>query len=326
MTDMQILDQTSARAMTADEEALARSFYDAIQKTTNESARSLQAAGHRIGVSDLGFCSERVRRSLAGQTPEPVDKTKAFVGTALGDHIEAAFVAEHPEMIRQSEVEIVLVGDTGTYVLNGHPDLIDPRGKVWDVKTVFGLNHIQRTGPSQQQQFQRHCYAKAAYRAGLFNDGVSLSDVTVGNVWFDRSAEEPVPYIHSEPYDERVVEMATSWIDDVVYAYLHDEPARKEPPIAMCAKACGFYLDCRAGQGLVGGLIDDTDALAAVDMFNTASELEREAKRMKNQAKVHLNGVEGSTGTYSISWSKVAGGEVSYHRDPYLRLSVRKLR
>lgn len=326
MSDFNFLDRVPSRAMTVDEEEVARRFYDAIQATTNETPRSLQAAGHRIGVSDLGHCSERVRRSLAGIKPEPTDNTKMFVGTSMGDIIEDAFVAKNPNMIRQCEVEITLQGDSGTYVISGHPDLVDPAGKVWDIKTVNGLDRVRRTGPSQSQQFQRHLYAKAAHQAGLFGEGIGLDDITVGNVWFDRSVEESMPYIQSEPYDERIVEAATIWLDDVVYAYLHNEEARKEPPIAMCQRTCGYYLDCRAGRGEAGGLLTDDETLAAVSMFNEASAMEREARRLKNSAKIALNGVEGSTGRYTVRWTKVNGGDVSYHRDPYLRLDIRPLR
>lgn len=326
MSDMDVLGRVPARVMTTEEEGMAKAFYDAIQATTNSTPRSLQAAGHRIGVSDLGHCSERVRRSLLGMKPEETDNTKMFVGTSLGDFIEDAFVKQHPEFIRQSEVEITLTGDFSTYVINGHPDLIDPAGKVWDIKTVNGLDKIRRTGPSQSQQFQRHLYAKAAWLAGLFHEGVTLADITVGNVWFDRSVEESVPYIQSEPYDEAVVEAATRWLDDVVYAYIHGEEARKEPPIQMCAKTCGFYIDCRAGRGIDGGLINDPEQLAAVSMYLEGNELERQAKRLKNKAKLALNGVEGSTGQFSVQWTKVGGGTVSYQREPYLRLDVRRVR
>jgi len=324
--DLQLLEQTPARAMTPEEAATAKDFYAAIQAMTNNTERSLQASARKIGVSELGFCSEKLRRILDGQTAEERDKTAAFVGTALGDHIEQAALAAFPHYIRQSEVAITLHGDQGTFTIGGHPDLVDPKGVVLDVKTANGLRIIQRTGPSQQQQFQRHCYAKAAYQAGLFHDTVALEDVQVGNVWFDRSAEEHEPYVQMERYDERVVQAATEWLDDVVYAFRHGEEARKEPPIAMCAKTCGFFLDCRAGRGGPQGLLDDTETLAAVDMYQEALTLEREARKLKNQAKIALNGVEGSTGHYTVQWTKVNGGPVSYFREPYLRLDVRKLR
>jgi hypothetical protein len=325
--DLQLLDQTPARPMTPGEQDTAKQFYEAVQAMTRTSERSLQASARRIGVSELGFCSEKMRRVLKGETAEAKDMTKAFVGTALGDHIEAAIVKVYPRLIRQSEVTITLVGDSGTYTIGGHPDLVDPdNGILLDVKTVNGLRIVQRTGPSQQQQFQRHCYAKAAHQAGFFADDIGLSQVQVGNVWFDRSAEEVEPYVQMEPYDERVVEAATQWLDDVVYAYRHDEEARKEPPIAMCAKTCGFYLDCRAGRGGPQGLLEDRETVSAVQMYQEALNLEREARTMKNQAKIALNGVEGSTGHYTVKWTKVNGGPVSYFREPYQKLDIRKVR
>jgi hypothetical protein len=318
--------QQPARLMTTDEQQMAEEFYAACQSATNGSARSIQASGHRVGVSDLGHCSERVRRSLNGETEPVTDKTAAFIGTALGDHVEAAFMDMFPNMIRQSEVAITLYGDTGTYVLIGHPDLIDPRGRLIDVKTVRGLEKVRRSGPSQQQQFQRHMYAKAAYLAGMFAPEVTLDQVSVSNVWFDRAGDEPEPYVHAEPYDERVVEAATQWLDDVVYAYQHGEEARKEPPIAMCAKTCGFYLECRAGRGGPQGLIEDLDTLTAIQMHQEALALEREARRLKDQAKAALQGVEGSTGAFTVRWTKVNGGHVEYDRAAYMKLDIRPIR
>lgn len=324
--DLQLLLQQPARLMTAEEEATSRAFYEAVQTATNQTARSIQASGHRVGVSDLGHCSERVRRHLLGQEEPATDKTAAFIGSALGDHIEAAMMALYPNMIRQSEVSITLYGDTGTYVLLGHPDLIEPSGKLIDVKTTRGLNRVRRTGPSQQQQFQRHLYAKASHQAGLFDDDVALEDVKVANVWFDRAGDDREPYVHEEPYDERIVEAATAWLDDVVYAFQHGEEARKEPPIQMCEKACGFFLDCRAGRGGPQGLINDPDMLAAVEMQREAMDLERRARRLKDEAKAALQGVEGSTGHYTVKWVKISGGHVEYDRAAYMKLDIRPIR
>jgi hypothetical protein len=220
--------------MNEEESELAEQVYQAVQASSNFSERSQQSADFRIGISDLGFCSEKVRRMLAG-IPEPVtDKTAAFIGTALGDHIEQAYCAVHPEAIRQAEVTLALTGDGGTYTLVGHPDIVHPRGVIIDFKTTRGLGIVRRNGPSQQQQFQRHCYALAA--ADLYDDDVSMDDVMVANVWFDRSGDETYPYVHMEPFSQQVVAEAAMFVDDLVYAYLHDEPARKEPPREVCAK------------------------------------------------------------------------------------------
>lgn len=323
MTDLQMLDASPARLMTAEEDQLAREFYAAVQRATNESARSVQASAHRIGVSDLGFCSERVRRHIDGQQVPDTDKLAAFIGTAMGDHVEAAVLASFPNMIRQAEVAITLVGDNGTYTLSGHPDLIDPAGRVIDVKTVDGLGRIRRTGPTQQQQFQRHCYAKAAHDAGLFHDDVALADVTVSDIWFDRSAREKEAYVHTDPYSQEVVDLAAVWLDDIVYAYAHGETARKEPPREMCFAACGFAPECRGGDTDARGLITDPEQLAAVEMMREAITLEKQARLLKDEAKAALKDVSGSTGRYTVRWIKVGGGYVAYERPPYERLDIR---
>lgn len=325
-TDLALIEQMAPRLMTDEEDRLAEEFYTAVQRATNETERSLQSSAHRVGVSDLGFCSERVRRHIAGESEPVVDHLPAFIGTALGDHIEEAVMDAFPDMIRQSEVLITLYGDSGTYQLNGHPDLIDPKGRLIDVKTSDGLGKVRRTGPSQQQQFQRHCYAKAAHLAGLFNPEVTLNDITVSNIWFDRSAREREAYVHTEPFDQRMVEAATMWLDDVVYAFKNGEAARKEPPREMCYAACGFAPECRGGDMSSHGLIEDLEQLAAVAMMRQATELERAARKMKDEAKAALKGVTGSTGEYSVKWIKIGGGYVAYERPPYERLDIRPIR
>jgi len=324
--DLSLIEQMAPRPMTVEEDRLAEEFYTAVQRATNETERSLQSSAHRVGVSDLGFCSERVRRHIAGEAEPVVDHLPAFIGTALGDHIEEAVMEAFPGMIRQSEVTITLYGDSGTFNLVGHPDLIDPKGRLIDVKTTDGLGKVRRTGPSQQQQFQRHCYAKAAWLEHLFDDGLTLDDITVSNIWFDRSAREREAYVHTEPFDQRMVDAATMWLDDVVYAFKNGEHARKEPPREMCYAACGFAPDCRGGDPDTQGLITDSEQLAAIAMMRQAVELERSARKMKDEAKAALKGVHGSTGEYAVKWIKIGGGYVSYERPPYERLDIRPVR
>jgi hypothetical protein len=187
------------------------------------------------------------------------------------------------------------------------------------------LEVVRRVGPKQQQQFQRHLYGKGAWLAGMF-PGKELSEIRVGNVWHDRSATEKRLHVQIEPYSEDVVAEATAWLDEVVYSFLHDVEARKEPHFAFCEGYCPHFADCRLGETSVEGLITEPSLLTAVDILQEAKRMEAEAKRMKNQAQVALNGVEGSTGQFSIRWTHVNGGSVSYNREPYLRLDVRRVR
>ena len=320
----EILEPLRDRVMYPEEQALADSFYTAIQHASLYSERSLQAAAFHAGVSDLGFCSERTRRMIAQQVPEDTDHLDAFIGTAIGDHAEQAYAAEHPEVIVQPEVLVTLYGDGGVYELTGHPDIVDPTGVVIDLKTKRGLGIVQRTGPNQQQQFQRHLYAQGAYDAGLFNDDVALEDVRVANVWLDRAADDRFAYCHMETYAPGIVGAATLWLDDVVYAYVHEQEARKEPAREVCEKWCGFFSTCRALDTDVQGLLTDDEVLVGVDLMIEARELEARAKKMKDTAKSTLTGVAGSTGKYAVRWVHVNGGHVEYDRDGYERLDIRK--
>lgn len=309
--------------MSREEKELADAIYGAIQDASNFSERSQQSADFRIGFSDLGFCSERVRRMLDGN-PEPVtDKLPAFIGTALGDHIEKAVMAMWPDAETQITVETDIPGDRGVYHLTGHPDLVIDN-KVIDFKSVRGLNIARRSGLDMQKQFQRHCYAKAAHECG-FLDG-PLEEVQVANVWVDRAADDRELYVSMETYDPGVVAQAGWWIDEVVEAYVNKEPARKEPPREMCAKACGHFADCRGGETDATGLLTDPEVLAAIEMYTEASTMEREASRLKNQAKAHLGNIQGSTGEFSVRWVHVNASEVNYVRAPYERLDVKRVK
>ena len=323
--DQDLVEPGPEKHMSEEEAELAEQVYQAVQKSSNFSERSQQSADFRIGISDLGFCSEKVRRMLAG-IPEPVtDKTAAFIGTALGDHMERAYLAVHPEMMAQREVSLTLQGDAGNaYTLTGHPDIVDPRGRIIDFKTTRGLSIVRRNGPSQQQQFQRHCYALAAF--DLYDADVTLDDVMVANVWFDRSGDETYPYVHMEPFSPQVVAEAAMFVDDLVYAYLHDEAARKEPPREVCAKTCGHFPDCRALDTDVQGLLTDPDILTAIDLHREGIALEKEGRKLKDQAKAALIDVSGSTGKFTVRWVHVNGAHVSFDRKPSDRLDIKEMK
>lgn len=308
------------------EEALAEQIYNAIQMASGESERSRQSADFRIGPSDLGHCSEKVRRMLAG-IPEvdPSDKLAAFIGTAIGDHVEQAVLKYlWPHAIIQSSVTATLQTDRGTFEIPGHPDVIVGRDVI-DVKTVNGLELVRRNGPKQQQQFQRHIYGLAAFQQGLI-EAERIEDIRVANVWIDRSAQEHGAHVDMQQFDPDVIRQIGWWLDEVVDAYLAGEEARKEPQFAFCEGWCGHFADCRAGETSVQGLIDDPELLTAVEILQEAKALESKAKKLKNQAQIALKGVEGSTGEFAIKWTHVNGGEVHYVREPYLRLDVRKVR
>jgi hypothetical protein len=312
--------------MSSDSELAAR-IYKAVQDYSNYDSRSMQAREFKVGVSDLGFCSERTRRMLDRQTPEDSDVLAAFIGTAIGDHVERA-VEENFDttVLRQEEVSVTLRGEKSEYVLTGHPDLIVPdENLLIDVKTTFGLGVPRKNGPSNQQQYQRHCYAKGAWQKGLFGSA-ALEDVLVANAWLDRSAQEKEVHVDVEPYSEDVVDQAGQWLDDVVYAYLNQEEARKEPPREMCAAVCGFFGVCRAHDTDVQGLIEDREILGAIELYREGQDLARQGEKLKKQASAHLQGVSGSTREVLVRWVHVNESVVpTFTRAAYDKLEVRKI-
>jgi hypothetical protein len=327
MTD-QIVESAPPRLMNEAEQTLARAIYQAVQWHSTKSERSMQSAEFKAGISDLGFCSERLRRMLMQMQPEDaVDMLPAAWGTALGAYVEEAVLLHGTAAwIAQPKVTVVLTGDGGTYRVTGHPDLVDAAGLVVDIKTSRGLSGPERVGPSQQQQFQRHCYAAGAHAEGLFGD-LPLEDVQVANVWFDRAGDDRRAYCHMEPFSHDMVQAATWWLDDVVYAFKNHQEARKEPPREVCFKVCGFARDCRGADiGDEQGLITDPGLLGAIHTYADGLALERAGRRLKDQAKVELDGVSGSTGEYAVSWTHVNGAHVAYDRDPYDRLNLRQIK
>lgn len=312
--------------MSPSEQEMADNIYAAMMRQMNETDRSKQAQEFRVGVSDLGYCSERLRRFLERQVPDQTDMLPAFHGTWLGVGIEQAVAAAYPEAIIQSEVTLPLRGETNEYEITGHPDIIFPHGVVLDVKSAYGLKLAEKSGmEDRSKKFQRHGYAYGAFLAGLFDPGVELEDVVVGNCWVDRSAGERRLLVKTEPFDSDVIREAAEWLDEVVYAWQHKEPARKEPPREQCASTCGFFGPCRGYDVDASGLLTDPDVLAAVDLMIEARGMESAARKMKAEAKEALMGVEGSTGSHQVYWTEVQPSSVSYERAAYKTLKITKI-
>ena len=313
--------------MNEEEQLLADDVYDAIMASSRYSKRSKQSSEFRMGVSDLGFCSERMRRMIDRQVPDDTDLLAAFVGTWLGEGVEVAIAAMYPGAIIQADVSLVLEGDHGTYRLGGHPDVILPdQGLLLDVKTDYGLGTIARQGPTQQQQFQRHGYAKGAHDAGLFGD-LPLEEVRVANFWLDRAAIDKYGHVQMEQFDPEYIRQAAEWLDDVVYAYTQEEEARKEPPREMCAVTCGFFTSCRAFDTDAQGLITDPSILDHIEAYTEAQQEESAARKRKDQAKRHLEGIKGSTGEFTVRWihvnESITGPSLRRAHD---KLEIRKIR
>jgi hypothetical protein len=318
--------------MNETEQLVADVVYAAIQHASNESERSQQAKQYRVGMSDLGFCSERTRRMIAQQDPGDKDTLKAFIGTAIGDHVEKA-VAGFPHMpegwepVIQAEVSIELEADDGRrFLLPGHPDIVFRHGLVIDAKTAGGLDLARRVGADQQKRFQRHLYGKAAFEAGLM-DVDSLDDVMVGNLWVDRTGEDQSVHVEIESFSQDVIDAATHWLTEVIDAYISEREAIKEPPREMCAVVCGFFATCRMGDTDVEGLITDPTMVEAVRLYVEAGVTKKLADRQQKEAKAALKEVQGSTGQHILRWTHINETTVpGFTRKGYDKIDIKPVK
>ena len=252
---------------------------------------------------------------------------KAFLGTAIGDHVERAIERKFPGAIRQASVTLALEGSERTFEVPGHPDLILPdEGIVLDAKTSDGLSLARRLGADQQKNFQRHGYGKAAWAAGMFGDR-PLEEVQVGNVWIDRSGDTQEVHVQLVPFDQQVLDDASRWLEDVIYAYINGEEARKEPAREVCAVTCGFFSVCREWDTDVEGLLTDPEVVEAIRMYREGAALEKQGRSLKAEAKPALKDIAGSTGDTVVRWIHVNETTVpATKRAAYSRLDIKPVK
>lgn len=317
---------TEPVAVTADQVALI--VRDALYDAAHKSERSLQSADFRLGVSDLGLCHEKARRMIL-QIPfdeEEEHYLPSFIGTAIGDHAEAA-LAKAEGWIVQQELDITLPSINGNppRTVRGHSDAIVPEwNALFDFKAPGNVATVARAETKLSYRFQRHLYFLGAVQAGLLQEEGGI----VGNIYIDRTGEQETPHVDLEPFSWDVVREAAEWLDDVIYAVVNQEEAKKDPGVEFCEGWCPYFLSCRALDNKAdGGLITDETALVAVKEYLAARDDEKDAAMRKASARRTLMGINGSTGEHAVRWVHQAETEVSASvRAAYDRLSITRLR
>ena len=283
-------------------------------------------------------CREYLRFMFLDQEDtDERDMTPAWIGTVLGDALEQQIKKDHPDWIIQEEMEFPL--PSGGFI-KGHSDIIIPASAgitveqlqageegfvqgILDLKSKAELETIRRYGPSLQQKFQIHAYAKAAIAKGHLDPA---KPILVGDVYFDRSGRDVTPYGVFHLYSEAVIEQIDEWVSDVTYAVKYGERASQDKPIEWCANWCPVFTVCRGAETTPTGLLTDETITQAVGLYATGAEMAREGEKLKKLAKENLEGVEGSTGEYTIKNVYVGPTEIpGYVRKGYHKLEVRKV-
>lgn len=330
-------------------EVAAQAFYDGIQNASNSTARSKQQQDMYLGMSSLGHCKNYAALMMK-QTPftDDRDKTAAFFGTIAGEAIEAQLQIDHPHWRTQVKLAMTLdrltVPIEGDMEVPGTCDILIPfEGSatvaefnasladdydgdpvyiqgIWDGKSKAELETIRKFGPNRQQIYQLHGYTKAAIEAGLLNPE---HPIVIGDVFFDRSGRDVIPYGVFHVYSDDVITFINEWVNDVIYAVLRNEDAEKEMPRDWCASWCEYYSVCRGLDTDVQGLIEDPEVLQAAALYREYTKTETAAKKAKALLKPTLEGVNGSTGTLLVRNTWVDGSDVAYSRSGYNKIEVR---
>lgn len=291
---------------------------------SDSTPRTMQSKRGLIGPSDLGFC--RNKAALMGKGIQQSDSkstTPADIGTAIHTWLEDALRASFPTW--QIERRFSATFPCGA-VISGSADIaVTEWNAVLDIKTVDGFEKIKRFGVSLNHKMQRHAYTLGAIQEGLLDDS---QPVYVGNVYIDRSGQEPMPYVVYEEFDPGFTDVVDQWITDVIYAIQHEEDASRDIAAPVCEKICEFYSVCRGDLPIAEPtFITDEPTKDALRLYVEGRDLVNRGKKMQEQAKTDLVGISGSDGEWTVRWTSKAGSEVpGYYRQPSESIDVRRSR
>lgn len=297
----------------------------AIRAYGEGSERSLQSAAGKIGMSDLGFCRNKVAlmtREIPQSDSRPIHA--AQVGIAMHDYNKAALKQFFPEWIIEDR-KVTATFPSGAQV-SGTPDIIAPPwNAVVDEKTVDGYQKVKRYGPSLNNIYQRHAQALACIQEGIL-DGSKT--VYVGNLFFDRSGEEDEPWWDWSEFDPALTVEVDEWITDAIYAVARGQDAMRDVAAPVCEKICEYFTTCRGGLPVNDGqaLFDDDESRKMVRMYVEGREMEKTGEKMKKEAGQFLRGMSGTDGEYQVRSTVINSSSNGVDRDPYTRLDVVKVK
>lgn len=315
-------------------ETVAEMFHAAIEEKERSNARSAQARAGILGPSDIGFCRQKALLTL--RQTEPTNERNmwpAQVGTAVGDYIESGLKMLYPNWIIGSvdhrKVTAHLV--SGKEV-TGTPDAIaTDLNAVLDLKSRDGLKLVARTGSNRNEAFQRWLYTKGAADEGLIDPSKPMY---YGNVYVDRSGADENLIVELEEFDPMLEDEIDQWIEDVIYAHLHNEDASRDIPAPRCESMCEFFDACRGGilpDAEGGEPIEDAERVEAIRMYAEGRDMEATGRKMKSEASALLANTNGIAAIddedWQVRWTytnpvSIAASE----RSGYYKIDVRKVR
>ena len=317
-------------------EQIAGLVVEAIKANSMTSARTAQSNEGLIGASEIGMCRSYLQRMILGQERREDTRVPwaAFIGTALGDALEAALMKSDADVVTQYECAAVF--PSGRRV-PGHIDAFKPShvvyeddgvtpsheepGWVLDFKAKDGLVVAERGEPDRS-----HVYQILTYWLALVQQGLITEEAKAFIVYVDRSGVDETPVVKEVIVKDWLIAEADEFVSDAVQAVVDGCEAPRDRPYEWCKVACPFFDQCRGADELhAEGIIEDPEVLTAAQAYQEGLVMEREGKRLKDGAKPYLVGHAGNVGTHILSWTHVNATEVAYSRDGYDRIVFRKI-
>jgi hypothetical protein len=307
-----------------DNDMVASLVHAAITSYDSKRPRSIQSNEGILGPSDLGFCQQKALLTLKGvQRSDSKSIWPAVIGTAVGEHVERSIKDTFPDWLVGSvdDIRVTYTMKNGA-TISGTPDIIVPSMNcVLDLKTKDGFEWERRNGSSRNHKFQRHAYVRGACEAGLLDPTQPLY---VGNVYLDRSGGEEMPLVEIEPVDDMLDDEIAAWVDDVMYARLHDEDASRDVAPSICARICEFYTVCRGGLPMRDSdVYNDPEIVQAALMYVEGREMAAEGEKQRKAASKVLVGLNGVAAGWQIRTTDVDATDVpGFYRRGYSKVEV----
>jgi hypothetical protein len=308
----------------------------AIINNSMTSARTAQSNDNQIGASELGMCRSYLQRMILQEEKREEERIPwaAFIGTALGDALEAALMKTDPDIVTQYETETLFPSGR---VVPGHVDAFLPAkvvygddgmtpsheepGWVLDFKAKDGLVVAERGEPDRA-----HVYQIVSYWLALVQQGLLVPESKAFIVYVDRSGGDSEPIVKEVHVTDHLIDEIDEFVGDAIQAVIDGYEAPRDRPYEWCNIACPFFLNCRGADEMhAEGVITDPEVLTAGAAYQEGLALAREAARLKDGAKPYLEGRSGRIGDHILSWTHVNGTEVAFTRPGYDRISFRKI-
>lgn len=288
-------------------------IWNAVTAAQNSTPRNLQTANRILGMSQLGGCREYIRATVAGDSMDETHrvtlKWPAYVGTAVGDKIEADVKAMLKGTVTQHRVTLFLQVGEQTISVSGSTDILipdqlteDTPPAVIDLKTRDGLAEIRREGPPFKEKVQIAGYLLASIDEGL------LPAEAIGMLFYiDRSGRDSTYHVWAVDREQAllIMEAVSARLQEVAASLATGRRAPRDEPESWCFHVgCPFYNACWAGYE-PDGEIDHPDHLEAIRVYLENREEAKAAQDRMRSASGRLKeeGVAGITADgVSLNW------------------------